>query len=221
MPADFCRKGQIAASWPMRCLRIWVTSARMASSRVRERVDMKCVSWGKGDGTVAGAFVTRASLLQSSTLSSSPRPHRSGSASSEACIVLFGICLVLSYTYPDAFPSLLLGIVSSGASPSFLMEPTAPYPENAVLKPASQAPQLRHPLAGARHSICDRMIAYPKDAITDHQLRNGPRLRCCALSNCDAVGGEARFPRASIALFAAGWHSTICQTSMTTRHHVQ
>ena len=145
--------------------------------------------------------------MQGATLSSSPRPHRSGSASSEACLVLFGICLVLPYAYPGAFPSVTFGIVPSGAAAALPhWRQQRHIPQNAVLKPASQAPQLRHPLAGARHSICDRMIAYPMDAITDHQLMNNSRLRCCALSNCDAVGGEASSPRALIALFAAGWH---------------
>lgn len=174
-------------------------------------------------GVWASAAVTRFSLLQSVTLLSSPRPHRSGLATSVVCFVLFGICLVLPYTYPGAFPSFFLGIVSSGVFllPFLTGANTAMIRQNAGLKPASQAPQLRRLLAGARHSICDRMIACPMDAITEHQLRNGSRFRCCALSNCNAVGGEARFPRALIALFAAGWHSTICQTSMTTCHYDQ
>jgi hypothetical protein len=56
------------------------------------------------------------------------KANRSGSASSEACFVLFGICLVLPYTYPGAVPSLTLGIVPSGSatSPSSLA-PTAPW----------------------------------------------------------------------------------------------
>ena len=41
-------KAATAASWPIRRLRVWVTSSRMASSYGRERVDMKCVFLGKG-----------------------------------------------------------------------------------------------------------------------------------------------------------------------------
>ena len=61
----------------------------------------------------AGAAVTRVSLLQGAVMSSSPRPHRSGSASSEACFVLFGICLVLPYTYPGTVPWFAFGILPS------------------------------------------------------------------------------------------------------------
>ena len=201
-------KAVTAASWPMRCLRVWVTSSRMASSRVRERVDMKCVSWGKGDGSVAGAFVTsgpaccrarRCRPLQGRTVLVRPQAKRALSFSGFA----------LSCPTPIQVPShrSLSGLCLPGLLPPLPhWRQQRHVPQNAVLKPASQAPQLRRLLAGARHSICDRMIAYPMDAITDHQLRNGSRLRCCALSNCDAVGGEASFPRASIALFAAGWH---------------
>ena len=32
VPADLCRKAATAASWPIRCFRVWVTSSRMASS---------------------------------------------------------------------------------------------------------------------------------------------------------------------------------------------
>jgi hypothetical protein len=62
--------------------------------------------------------------MQGATLSSSPRPHHSGSASSEACFVLFGICLVLPYTRPGAVPSFAFGIVPSGA----VTFPSSPLP---------------------------------------------------------------------------------------------
>ena len=93
---------------------------------------------------MAGAADVRASLLQGATLSSSPRPHHSGSASSEACFVLFGICLVLPYTDPGAFPLFFPGILSSGVFlfPFLTGANSAMVRQNAGLKPASQAPQL-------------------------------------------------------------------------------
>jgi hypothetical protein len=44
-------------------------------------------------------------FMRGATMSSSRGPHRSGSASSEACFVLFGICLVLPYVHPEIVPS--------------------------------------------------------------------------------------------------------------------
>ena len=125
VPADLCRKGRDSGILADEALRVWVTSSRMASSRVRERVDMKCVSWGKGDGSVAGASDLRASLLQSATLSvlSKAAPFWFGLKRSVLCP--FRDLSRLSFTRLMLFPSFFLGL---------------PYPPIAVGKQADAIP---------------------------------------------------------------------------------
>ena len=213
---------------------------------------MKCVSWGKGDGSVAGAADVRASLLQRRD-AVSPLQGRTVLVRPQAKRALSFSGFALSCPTPVQVPShrSLLGLYLPGSSPSswrqqrhgdsrchssvgqilivYLDRASCDHRArgvsarvNAVLQPASQAPRLRRLLAGARHSIGDRTIALACSMRSPNiKLMNGSRLRCSALSNHDAVGGEASFPRASIALSAAGWISTICRPLLTTRHHVQ